>query len=161
RRHSGTIWRRGDPPPPPGQRIPGPAGRRRYEGSYATSYSTSSACGLRPDGAHRRRRGADEENEPQRRCRDADPDENLSALAPHQEQLADDERAGHVSDALEEAVGGGHRRGTDLARELRVRDVRHHRRVDETMSQADDEDAADHHDRAERTVADNLRSHQA
>src|SRR5262249_2973269 len=127
----------------------------------AMSCSTSSTCGLWPDGAHGRRRGADEENESQYRRRDSDPDENLSALTPHQEQLTDDERASHVADALEEAIGGGHRGGADLARELRVRDVRHHRRVHEAVGQTDDEDAADHHHGAERTVAYHFRSHQA
>ena len=75
----------------------------------------------------RRRRRADEENKPQGRRRDTDPDENLSALAPHQKQLADDKRPSNMSDTLKEAVCGGHRRGADLACELRVGDVRHHR----------------------------------
>ena len=82
------------------------------------------------------------------------------ALPPNEEVLADQERTGDMPDALEEPVGRRHRIGADLRRQIGMRDMRHHRRIDEAVSDADDEDARDRRRSAEHPLPTRRRAHQ-
>src|SRR5260221_4570923 len=101
---------------------------------------------LRLDRIDRRATCPLDEKKPHRRGHDADPGNDGGALAPDQEGLTDQERSGDMPDALEEAIGCGHRIDTDLRCQLGMRNVRDNRGIDEAVRDSDDDHARYHQD---------------
>src|SRR5438477_8557565 len=109
----------------------------RWQSQPSANPQNSSSSHLTRHPIHPRPHLPNNEDQPQNDGDEADPSENIRILSPDHKELRHDKRSGDMTDPFKKAVARGDRICTDPACQLHVSDVSDHRRIDETVRNAD------------------------